>query len=126
MKKAVKMSLILVLAAIAGCYYDTEEKLYPQVSSTCDLSNVTYSQTVVPILQASCLSCHSNSNSGSSGGGIRLENYSDVQTMAKNGKLMGTINHSSGYQAMPQGGGKLIDCEISQLQTWIDLGTLNN
>ncbi|MFY9154406.1 MAG: cytochrome c [Prolixibacteraceae bacterium] len=126
MKKTLGLILFVAMIIVSSCYYDSEEKLYPQVSSACDLSNVTYSKTVVPILQASCLSCHSNSASGNSGGGIRLENYSDVQTMAKNGKLMGTINHASGYQAMPQGGGKLIDCEISQLQTWIDLGTLNN
>jgi hypothetical protein len=39
---------------------------------------------------------------------------------------MGTVNHATGYSAMPKGGGKLTDCEIRQLQTWIDNGTLNN
>ena len=39
---------------------------------------------------------------------------------------MGTINHASGFSRMPKGGGKLTDCEISQLQKWIDNGILNN
>ena len=39
---------------------------------------------------------------------------------------MGAINHLNGYAAMPQGGGKLTDCEISKLQKWIDNGKLNN
>ncbi len=126
MKQIIKISLILLIAFISGCYYDTEEKLYPQVSTSCDLSNVTFTTTVKPILQASCFSCHSNSKAANSGGGIKLENYADVLISTNNGKLMGTINHTSGFQAMPQGGGKLTDCEISKLQTWIDNGKLNN
>ena len=126
MNKITKISLILLIAFVSGCYYDTEEKLYPQVSSSCDLSNVTFATTVKPILQASCLSCHSYSKAANSGGGIKLENYADVLISANNGKLMGTINHTLGFQAMPQGGGKLTDCEISKLQTWIDNGKLNN
>lgn len=126
MKRTLSILLIILVGAIAGCYYDTEEKLYPELSTTCDLSNVTFASTVKPILQASCLSCHSNSKAVSSGGGVKLENYADVVVQVKNGKLMGTINHASGYQAMPQGGGKLTDCEINKLQKWIDNGILNN
>lgn len=126
MKRIIIILLVIFISSVAGCYYDSEEALYPQISTTCDLSNVTFSATVKPILQASCLSCHSNSTANGSGGGIRLENYSDVKVQAQNGKLMGTINHASGYQPMPQGGGKLSDCEISKLQKWIDNGTPNN
>lgn len=127
MNRLLIVLLITFIASFTGCYYDNEERLYPQVSSGCDLSNVTYSASVVPILQASCLSCHSNSAvSRGDGGGIKLENYSDVKTLANNGKLMGAVNHATGYSAMPLGGGKLTACEISTLQTWIDSGTLNN
>lgn len=126
MKQTIKISLILLIVFVTGCYYDSEEKLYPQLSTSCDLTNVTFSATVTSILQASCFSCHSNSNAASSASGIKIQNYADVVTLAKNGKLMGTVNHASGYQAMPQGGGKLTDCEINQLQKWIDNGTLNN
>lgn len=126
MKQTIKISLIVLIALVTGCYYDSEEKLYPQLSTSCDLTNVTFAATVTPILQASCFSCHSNSNAANSGGGIKVQNYADVLTIVKNGKLMGAVNHSSGYQAMPKGGGKLTDCEINQLQKWIDNGTLNN
>jgi len=126
MKQIHKTILLLLIAFLPGCYYDSEEKLYPQLSTSCDLTNVTYAATVTPILQASCYSCHSNSNAASSGGGVKIQNYADVVILANNGKIMGTINHASGFQAMPQGGGKLADCEISQLQKWIDNGKLNN
>lgn len=126
MKFFSKLLLVVLVGLVTGCFYDNEETLYGQVNTTCDLSNVTFAASVKPILQASCLSCHSNSNASSSGGGIRLQDYADVQTQAKNGKLMGTVKHASGYQQMPLGGGKLSDCEINTLQKWIDNGTLNN
>lgn len=126
MNHIIKTTIILSITILSGCYYDNEEKLYAEVSTTCDLTNVTFAASVKPILQASCFSCHSNSNANSSGAGIKLENYADVQTQAKNGKLMGAVKHSNGYSAMPKGGGKLTDCEIDQLQKWIDNGTSNN
>ena len=126
MNKISTTILILTIGMITGCYYDNEEKLYSEVSNTCDLTDVTFAATVKPILQASCYSCHSNSNYVNSGGGVKLENYADVKTSVNSGKLMGTVKHLSGFQQMPQGGGKLSDCEISQLQKWIDNGTLNN
>ena len=126
MNRIIKTTIILSITILSGCYYDNEEKLYAEVSTTCDLSNVTFAANVKPILQASCYSCHSNSNAASSGAGIKLENHADVQNLAKNGNLMGAVKHSNGYSAMPKGGGKLTDCEIDQLQKWIDNGTLNN
>jgi hypothetical protein len=126
MKRLFIVLLITFAASFTGCYYDNEERLYPQVASGCDLSNVTFSGSVAPILQASCLNCHSNAAAAFSGGGLKLQNYTDVQAVANNGKLMGAVNHATGYSAMPLGGGKLTTCEISTLQTWIDNGTLNN
>lgn len=125
MKRIQLILLVIFISFITGCYYDTEEWLYPKISSPCDDTNVTFSHTITPILQT-CQSCHSNANAASSGSGIKLQNYSDIQTYVTNGKLMGAINHAGGYVPMPQGGGKLPDCEISQLQKWIDNGTLNN
>ncbi|MDP2337681.1 MAG: hypothetical protein Q8N05_14800 [Bacteroidota bacterium] len=125
MKLTIRIILFLSIIFLAGCYYDSEEVLYPKLSNPCDDTVVTFSGTVTQILQP-CRSCHSNSNASSSGNRIRLENYSDVQAAAKSEKLMGAISHSNGFVAMPKDGGKLSDCEISQLQKWIDNGTLNN
>lgn len=126
MKRLKHILLIIFVATVTGCYYDSEEKLYYEVSTTCDLSNVTFGATVKPILQASCLSCHSNAKAAKDGAGIKIENYSDVQTLAKSGVLMAVINHKPGNSPMPLGGSKLSNCEISKLQKWIDNGTLNN
>ena len=115
-----------MLFVLFGCYYDSAEGLYGTPGVGCDTTVTNFGTEVKPILQSYCISCHSNSAAIGSGGGIKLQDYADVKTYADNGKLMGTINHSSGYLAMPKGGGKLTDCEILKIQTWITRGTLNN
>lgn len=123
MKPIIKIALILFIAFLTGCYYDSEERLYPNLSNPCEDTIVTFSGTVTQILQP-CLSCHSNAAVGrGEGAGIRLENYSDV---ASNTRIMGSVKHETGYLPMPRLGGKLSDCEISQLQKWFDNQTPNN
>jgi len=126
MRVVLKTALILTVAFIAGCHYNSEEKLYPENADNCDLDNVTFSATIAPLLQANCYACHSNTNAASSGEGIRLQNYADVQVLAKNGKLMGAVKHASGFSAMPKGGNKFSNCDIGKLQKWVDDGILNN
>ena len=126
MKYIILFIVVVAFIWLGGCYYDSEESLYPQISNSCDTVNVSFGGTTKDILQASCLTCHSSSNAAALGGAIRLENYSDLIIQVNNGKLMGAIRHEPGYSAMPQGGGKLSDCEIIQLQAWINGGALNN
>jgi hypothetical protein len=125
MNRAIKIIMILAIALLAGCYYDTEERLYPNIYNPCDDKVVTYSKTVTTILHP-CLSCHSNSVAVKQGGGIKLENIDAVITYVKNGRLMGSVTHDKKFIPMPNGGGKLPDCEIAQLQKWINNQTPNN
>lgn len=91
--------------------------------NTCDTSNVTYSGYVAPLLAAYCVGCHSGSLPS---GGIALNNHSGVKGVAMNGRLMGAITWSPGFQKMPQGGNKLTDCNIAKIQAWINDGAPNN
>lgn len=92
-------------------------------SGNCDLTNVTYSNTIKPILNTYCTGCHSG---GAPQGGIDLNSYNTVQVYAKNGRLSGAVNWTSGYVAMPYKSTKLNACNISKIKTWIDAGALNN
>lgn len=92
-------------------------------NGACDTSNVTYSSSIAPLMQNSCVGCH---NSTSLGGGVNLSSYGGVQTVALNGRLSGSVNHLSGYKAMPQGGNKLSGCNLAKIRIWIDAGAPNN
>jgi len=117
--------VICVILLVPGCYYDSEEYLYPQLGNQCDTTNVTFGLSVKPLLESYCYGCHSNSTS-SLGGNIRLEDYADVKTRADNGSLLGSISYSAGFSPMPMGAAKLENCNIAIVQKWIDTGTLNN
>jgi len=129
MKKIVSLLVFLTLIwFMAGCYYDSNEALFGKpdtASAVCDTSVTNFTAQIKPILLSNCLSCHSNSNAAGRGSGIKLQDYANVKTYADNGKLMGSILHTSSYP-MPQNGGSLSACDIKIIKSWITRGTLNN
>jgi hypothetical protein len=103
-----------------SCYYDNEEALYPSLNNSCDTTNVTFSGTIVPILNDNCYSCHSNTTA-SFGGNIRLETIEDVKTNST--KIIVSIKQT-GAKPMPPNG-KLRACSIIQFDIWIKNGMPN-
>lgn len=89
--------------------------------NSCDTAVFTYTAAIGLMVNNYCKGCH---NPSSLGGGIDLSSYAAVKTQALNGKLVGTITHTSGYSPMPKGGNKLSDCRIKQVQKWIAAGAL--
>lgn len=89
----------------------------------CDTTAVSFSATIKPLLENSCIGCHGGTVPS---GGISFEMYSGVKAMADSGQLLGAVNWESGYKTMPQGGNKLPDCSIAQIRNWIEDGALNN
>ncbi|MDR3680980.1 MAG: hypothetical protein P4L41_13530 [Flavipsychrobacter sp.] len=95
-------------------------------SVICDTTKFTYAAAIVPILKNNCYSCHATAAAPSSGGGIVLDNYIALTVQVQNGKLLGDLQHQSGYNYMPLGGNKLQDCQITQVRRWIANGAPNN
>jgi hypothetical protein len=121
MKKIV-FALIFV-AILSGCYYDRESELYG-AAAPCDSTAVTYSGAISSILnQNGCIGCHSGSTPS---GNINLQGYTNVKTVALNGKLVGAISHDPAYSPMPKGGGKLSTCDINKVKAWVSAGAQNN
>lgn len=115
--------LVLISFIFTACYYDKEEDLYPYDQGNCDTGNVSYTLHIKPLLDNSCVSCHQVSNPS---GGVLLDSYNQVKTYAENGRLYGSLNHESGFVAMPLGGGKINSCSLLQVKAWIDNGSLDN
>lgn len=115
---------LMAVSLMTSCYYDKENELYG--TSTCVSTSSTYSGTVAPILNQRCNACHSGAAANSSGGGIVLDNHPSVKNYVTNGKLLGSINHASGYSPMPKGSTKLSACEIAKITDWANNGAPNN
>jgi mono/diheme cytochrome c family protein len=122
-KPLIFMLLFSIIVGLPACYYDNEEVLYGTTTAQCDTAPIQYSVQVTSILKKNCYACHAT---GSNLGNLLLDSYSSARSATTNGSLLGSVNHKSGYSAMPQGAPKLSSCDIQALQTWLDNGTPNN
>ncbi len=95
----------------------------PPDTTNCDTSHVTFPETIQPILQANCISCHGPPDFK---GGINLTDYADVSFLAQSGALLGAIRHDAGYEPMPQDAPPLSACEITLIEKWINDTTFVN
>lgn len=92
-------------------------------SVSCDTLTVTYSGTIVPLVQQRCQGCHSGATPQ---GGLDLSSWSVLNAVANDGRLAASVNHAPGAIPMPPSGPKLPDCNITQFMIWIDSGAPNN
>ncbi|MBL7794778.1 MAG: hypothetical protein JNK77_20750 [Saprospiraceae bacterium] len=93
--------------------------------AACDTTNFKFGTAIMPIVNTYCKGCHSGSQPS---GNIALTNYSQVKASVDNGKFWGSIQHLSGFVAMPYpaGSAKMPDCEITQIEKWINNGAPND
>jgi|688.fasta_scaffold03792_5 hypothetical protein len=111
-------SLILALV-LGGCYYDKEEVLYP--NSFCDTTNVTWSGTIQPLVQSRCATpgCHVTGAQSPD-----LSTYSAFKAQVDQGRI--EARAIQGTPSFMPPSGKMPNCNIQQLQVWIDAGALQN
>ncbi len=88
----------------------------------CDPAQFTFAAIIEPIIVANCKGCH---KPGTLGGNVDLSTYAAIKVQVSNGKLLGSVTQAAGFKPMPQGG-KLSDCEIVQITSWINAGALSN
>ncbi len=121
MKYLKSLAVVLLSLVIFGrCKYD---KL-----STCDTSEVKYGTNIKPILQNNCYTCHAQSNHVADGGGYNLEVFDSLKKFVDDGRLLKAVNWSdpSNVSAMPKGGAKLPECDLSKIEKWITAGAPEN
>ncbi|MBU8892983.1 MAG: hypothetical protein KOO66_09405 [Bacteroidales bacterium] len=88
----------------------------------CDTTIFTYSEAISDLIVNNCKGCHSGS---SPSGGVSLTTYDQVKLIADDGRLLETIKALNGRPLMPPSG-SLSNCQIRQLEKWIEAGSLNN
>ena len=133
MKMVSKISFIIFsfsfCIGLTGCYYDTEEELYPDSgSTTCDTVSVSYATDIVPIISAKCSTpgCHAGVNAAA---GIPLETYVGVKEYldADKARFISSIIWDGNASNMPKGSStKISDCNINTIRAWINAGYPNN
>lgn len=121
MRTTTALLLTLSILVSGGCYYDNEEDLYP--NSFCDTLNVTYTNTIDPIIQAKCAipGCHVAGGDGTG----NFTDFSAFSAQVANGRVLRSVKRLPEGIAMPPSG-PLRDCEVRQIELWIAAGAQNN
>lgn len=115
------LKYIFPLLLLTSCYYDVEEELY--AGEECNVDNVSYDGDIRLILDNHCMICH---NASSNFGNVKLETYEQVSVQVESGKLLGVVRHDPGFSPMPQGNPQIPECQIRQIEAWIDNGYPQN
>ena len=108
----------LFLIFFISCTKDNEEDHF--FIDECDTENVYYissnvSQSIASIIENKCLECHYTGNMN----GPELGNYQDV-SIVKNDVFSQIISEEDPMP--PIGAPPLTDCEILQIESWINNG----
>ncbi len=122
----VLVAVVFSLLFIESCYYDKADLLYSNGKTPCDTTAAAkFSVDVLPVMNVSCNTggCHSTIDAA---GGIILDTYAGIKAQVANGRLMGSINQTGSFSAMPKGISKMSACELTQFKKWIAAGSLNN
>ena len=112
--------LSLGFLCLQGCYYDKEDKLYPNSNINCDLSVTTYSATVSGIINDNCVSCHKPGGTAATSGDFRT--YAGLSQKINSGAFNDRVFVK---KDMPQTG-PLSNCDYQKLQKWVNNGAQNN
>jgi hypothetical protein len=121
MKRSLKpyaLLFFLVLCSIAGCYYDNVEELYPD-GSPCDVSNITYSLDIKPIIDTNCAisGCHVAGT-----GRVNLTTYAGLKQVVDDGRLVTMVIQQKNMPPTQP----LSKCQMDKIQAWIGQGALEN
>lgn len=93
-------------------------------SSPCDVSAVTYSGEIQPMLDNYCLAaCHSEARNAVAGGNVNLEGYNNVKNWKD--RIVSTMDYTGAFK-MPRESAKLDSCTINKLKAWIAKGAPND
>ncbi len=91
-------------------------------TATCTGTTPTYLADIKAIMDASCATsgCHSAAKKES---GFDLSSYAGTKAGAANAAFLGSMQHKSGYNAMPKSASKLSDASLTKIACWVQNGT---
>lgn len=108
-----------LLVAISSSFFSCSKDKVPNYIDPNCIDTVSFSATVLPIIQQNCVSCHNVGNST----GYTFSNHTNISNQSS--AILGAIQ-GQGFLQMPQVGPVLPDSTIQFIKCWVSQGKLNN
>ncbi|MES2590629.1 MAG: hypothetical protein V4608_02005 [Bacteroidota bacterium] len=119
MKKLI-IPVAVTLFFVASCKTtkQTQTPVAAIPATDCNGTDFSYKTDIKPIIEASCLNCHSYNGKG----GFDFTILEDVKKAARKGELLGTIKGHKGFPIMPPYEPRLDAASIAKIECWINNG----
>lgn len=121
-------AVLIFTAFVSSCTYEKAEDLNPVdpadtiTTQVCDTLNITYTNTIKPLLIANCSidndACHSSNSE------YPQDSYENIFIFTPPDRMLSAVTHDGTTEEMPQNAEKLDDCKINKIRAWINQGTL--
>lgn len=111
---------ISILGLFYSCTFDNEEDLLRSI--ICDTINIDYDDLTY-IFSGICADCHNSTFSYRPD--IKMDSYENVLNSINTGLVLPAIKHTGPFE-MPYGLPMLSECEIRQIELWINAGMPEN
>jgi len=92
-------------------------------SLPCDATATSFEKNIQPLFKLYCYGCHQANDKQ---GNVSMEDYNHILEFVRDGSLLGSMKHEIYYDAMPLYLDKMTDCQIAQVENWINQGAQNN
>jgi hypothetical protein len=116
--------LMSALALLNACDYDSEEALYG--IDLCDTESISYENDIATIIVENCISCHSGESPSASLDLSDLEVLTASALNSGNRGLLNRIERSEGQVGAMPTSYRLTQCQIDQINAWVEQGALDN
>jgi hypothetical protein len=113
------VTLLIVVGGAISFFSCSKDKVPSTLMNPSCIDSVSFSATVLPIIQQNCISCHDVGNST----GYTFSNHTNISNQSS--ALLGSMQ-GQGFSLMPQGGPMLPDSTIQFIKCWVSQGKLNN
>ena len=90
--------------------------------TSCDTTAFKFGADIWPIIESSCKGCHSGATPAK---GVLLTNYTEVNAIVLDGRLINVLYATNGFKQMPTSG-KLNSCKLTKINKWIANGAPND
>lgn len=116
MKKFLFLGAFVIALTLIQCSKETVD------TATCTGTTPTYTADIKAIMDASCATsgCH---NASSKAEGYDLSTYAGTVSASSKAAFLGSIQHKSGYDAMPKGASQLSSTALTKIACWVQNGT---
>ena len=108
------LAFLFIFAAISFSVISCETE------DPCETEGLTYTNFAQDLLSSNCsnAACHGAGTTTT----FEMSDYATTSAAVAFNRIVGSINHTDGFSAMPKGGTKLADCDIDKLTAWINDG----